>query len=163
MQAFMLFAHIILAIAIFGSVIWAGRLVAMFKNRPKEEALPALRLANRVERILGPATILVPIFGLGMVFSSDGYYELGQAWVWLSLVAYVAGAALGPGFALKTEDAMIAKLEAARPGATATEVAAEELKRLQIVEVVLWGIILFILVLMVWRPGAPFNINDLAG
>ncbi len=163
MQAFMLFAHIILSMAIFGSVIWAGRLASMFKNRPKEEALPALRLANRVERILGPATILVPIFGIGMVFSSDDYYEMGQAWVWLSLVAYVAGAALGPGVALKTEGTIIAKLESARPGATATEVAPEELKRLQIVEVVLWGLLVFILAMMAWRPGAPVNINDLTG
>lgn len=163
MQAFMLFLHIALAMGIFGWVIMAGRLAFAFKDKPREEALPALRLANRVERMLGPATILVPLFGLGMVFSSDKYYEIGQTWVWLSLVLYGIAAALGPGVALKTENALLAKLEAAGPGATAAQVAPEELKRLQLLEGILWALLVVILVMMVWRPGAPFNINDLRG
>lgn len=163
MQAFMLFLHIALAMGIFGWVIMAGRVAFAFKDKPREEALPALRLANRVERMLGPATIVVPLIGLGIVFSSNDVYKVSQAWVWLSLVLYAFAAALGPGLALKTENDLLAKLEAARPGSTPAQVAPDEIKRLQLLEGILWALLVAILIMMVWRPGAPFNINDLRG
>jgi len=162
-QAFMLFFHVILAIVIFGALTAVGRLFAALTDRPKEEALAAMRLASRVERILGPVSLIVPIIGLGLVFSSNELYKLSQAWVWLSLALYAAAAAIGPGVALKTEDRLIGKLEASPAGATARQVAPDEVKKLQLAELALWVLLVALLALMVWRPGASFNISDLGG
>jgi hypothetical protein len=138
MQALMLFLHIAIAIGVFGCVVAFGRLFLSFKDRPKEEALGPFRLAHRIEKIAGPATILVPLIGIGLVFSSNDACEFSQVWVWLSLVLYLAGAALGPGAAAKAEESIIAKLEAAPAGATAASVAPDEVQRLRILELVLW-------------------------
>ena len=95
MTIVMVFLHVFLAIIIFGGLVTMLAVGLNFGSREKEIALPMLRAMHKGESVLGPATIVVPLLGVGLVFQSNDLYEMGQAWVILSIVLYVIAAACG--------------------------------------------------------------------
>ncbi len=163
MLAVMLLLHITLAIVINGGAFAIGGVMGALLSQPKEAALPVLRICARMENILGPAAILVPLFGVGMVFSSNDVYKISQFWAYASLILFVAYAALGVGPARVTSNLLIARLEAAPAGSTAAGVAPDLVKRFQLIGIGFLVLNILFVVLMVWRPGGPGNINDYTG
>ncbi len=163
MLAVMLFLHITLAIFIIGGSLAVGALMGSQFNQPREAALPILKALSRLQMMLGPAALLVPLIGIGMVFSSDDVYKISQFWVWASLLLYVGYAALGAGPARLTGAAIIARLEAAPTGSTVAGVAPDLAQRARLIGIGFAVLNVIFIVLMVWRPGADFNINDYAG
>jgi uncharacterized membrane protein len=60
-----------------------------------------------------PISLLVVVFGFGLISESNGYYDLGQFWVSAGLAMFVISFATGAGF-LGPESERIFKLSAAR-------------------------------------------------
>lgn len=159
----MLLIHITLAIFVIGGSFAVGGMMGIQLTKPREVALPVLKACSKMQMILGPAALLVPFFGIGMVFSSDDVYKISQFWVWFSLLLYVVYAALGAGPARMTGAAIVERLEASPAGSTVASIAPDLVRRFQFIGLGFFVLNVLFIVLMVWRPGADFNINDYAG
>ena len=98
-------------------------------------------MAKNGRRIHFPAVVLLGAFGLGMVFEGDPAWGFDQAWVSLALLVWIAICGAVSGLILPAERALAAgRLEAEKKVAMGG----------QMVTVLL----LVMLYLMIWKPGA---------
>ena len=95
-----------------------------------------------------PAALLVVIFGFGLV--SEVGYSVGDTWIWLALLAYVASVIAGAGF-LGPESGRVGKLIEER-GADDAE-AQSRIRRILLISRIELVILILVILDMVVKPG----------
>ena len=157
--------HIISIIVGFGGVVLNG----IYGNEAKKRKGPggaAIGEANlTVTRLAEKVILTVPLWGIGLVFMSDGVWEFSQLWVILALVLFIATMGVATGVQLKNQKRMVQlanELVAAGPppagaaaGGPPPQVAEmEELeKKLGMGGAFLSLMIVVLIYLMVFKPG----------
>ena len=101
----------------------------------------AAHLASNTRRVHFPAVVVTGLFGLGMVFTSDDVWDFGQAWVSLALLVWFALCGVVSGLIGPAER---------RLGAGDASANRQVQMGGQIATVLL----LVMLSLMIWKPGA---------
>ena len=163
---FVLVLHIVTAIFGFGAVVLNGVYARLAMKARGAEGL-AISEANYAVTMIGEKLIyLVPLLGIGLVGMSDKVWSFGQAWIWLALVLYVV--ALGASHAVlipshhRINELSRQLVSMGPPGVGAEmtgpppQVAEIEAlgRRMAPVGASLDVILVVIVALMVWKPGA---------
>ena len=145
----LLVLHLVTVVVGFGTVTLNGLYAARAKKRGGPEA-GAIHEANFfVSNVAEKVIYLVPIFGLGLVGVSDGAWDLGQTWIWLSLVLYAIGIGISHGVLIPGERKLLAIGAAGPPGPEAEAIE----KRVAGAGMTLNLLLVVLIVLMVWKPG----------
>jgi uncharacterized membrane protein len=160
-----LLLHILCAIVGFGTVILNGLYGREAKRRPGPGGL-AITEANLAVSVIAEYFIYaVFVFGLALVGMSDKAWKFSQTWIWLAVVLYVIGIGVSHGVlfpAAKKMKSLATELVAggpppadAPPGPPPQVAQMTELgKRLGAASTFLHLLLVVILVLMIWKPGA---------
>jgi uncharacterized membrane protein len=160
-----LLLHILCAIVGFGTVFLNGLYGAQAKRRPGPGGL-AIQEANLfVSKIAEYFIYAVFILGIGLVSMSDDAWKFSQTWVWLAMALYIVGIGVSHGVlfpnAKKMRDLAAELVAAGPPPADAPpgpppQVAEMERrgKTLGAASTFLHLLLVAILVLMIWKPGA---------
>jgi uncharacterized membrane protein len=162
---FLLVLHLMAVIAGFGPTLLAPAFGAEAKARRGKEGLAIAEatfsvLGNYAEKII----YAVPILGILLILTSDDAWKFSQAWISLSFLLYIA--ALGIVHAvhyknLRRMNELMAELAGGPPpgagsGGPPPQVAELEArgKKAAMVGGILNLILVVIVILMVWKPGA---------
>src|SRR3954468_2437053 len=160
-----LLLHILCAIVGFGTVFLNGLYGAQAKRRPGPGGL-AIQEANLfVSKIAEYFIYAVFILGIGLVSMSDDAWKFSQTWIWLAMLLYIVGIGVSHGVlfpnAKKMRDLSAELVAAGPPPAGAPpgpspQVAEMERrgKTLGAASTFLHLLLVAILVLMIWKPGA---------
>jgi uncharacterized membrane protein len=160
-----LLLHILCAIVGFGAVFLNGLYGRESKRRPGPGGL-AITEANLAVSKVGEYFIYaVFVFGISLVLMSDKAWKFSQTWVILALTFYVVGIAVSHAVlfpnAKRIRDLAAELVSAGPPPAGAPpgpppQVAEMERrgKTLGIASTFLHLLLVAILVLMIWKPGA---------
>jgi uncharacterized membrane protein len=152
--------HILSIVVGLGPTFVYPVFASLARRRPPAEAAAVnqttLTIAARTEWVI----YLIPVFGILMVLMSDDVYQFDQAWITWSFVAYFAGLAVAIGLHMPNLRRLTAleKAVVASGGPPAVEQEAEleqRGKRAGMYGGSLHLITTVLLVLMVWKPGAP--------
>ena len=155
--------HILSIIVGFGGVILNGIYGAEAKKRkgPGGAAIGEANLA--VTKLAEKVILTVPIWGIALVFMSDGVWEFSQLWVILALVLFVATMGVATGVQLKNQKRMVTlagELALAGPppaGASGPPPQVAEMealeKKLGMGGAFLSLMIVVLIYLMVFKPG----------
>jgi uncharacterized membrane protein len=132
----LLFLHVLSAFVAVGAmtVLW-GLLVGTRAPAPSIDPASAMTIGRRAGISVGVGMMAVLVFGIWLAIEVDGY-EVWDGWILGSIVLWVIGTAAGAKAGREFERG---------PEGRATGI------RLQAVNSVL---ILVILILMIWKPGA---------
>ncbi|HZQ26850.1 MAG TPA: DUF2269 family protein [Acidimicrobiales bacterium] len=153
--------HILSATVGFGTVFLNGLYALDAKRRPPREGLAVAEANFAVSGIASWVIFLVFILGAGLVGLSDGAWTMGSFWVSTSMVAFIGGIGISHGLLLPNERRMLAlerellDLEGAKldgPPEQAVELA-DRGRRAAALGTVLNILVVFILYLMVFKPG----------
>ena len=151
----LVFLHVTGAFMVLGGAVMAGifNLAALRRERPSEVVL-LFRLTRFAVTSISIGMVLTLAFGLWLV--SDADYSWGEAWIILALVLWVAANALGGiGCKRDTRTRELAERLAAGGDAPSPELRAR--LRDPISLALSWGsgvVVVVILALMIWKPGA---------
>ena len=96
MHNFLLSLHLISAVFFIGPVAAAGPAIA---RATRAGDVGAVESSARMLRIYGYGSLLVALFGLGLV-QKKWHAEFGDTWVWLSLALFVVALGVIIGVAL---------------------------------------------------------------
>ena len=159
---FVLVLHILCAIVGFGAVVLNGIYGVQAKNRPGPGGL-AIMQANYAATKVGEYFIYaVFVLGLALVGLSDPVWKFSQTWVWLAIVLYIVSLGISHGVlfpALKRMRVLMGEMVAAGPpqGGPPPQVTEMQAlgKRVGAAGATLDVMVVVILVLMVFKPGAP--------
>jgi hypothetical protein len=165
---FFLFLHIAAAIVGFGGVVLNGLYGFHAKNRRGEGGLAVVETNFAVSEVCAKFIYAVPVFGLLLVFLSDGAWAIHETWVWLSILVYAGALGLSHGVMKPTVKRMIVLMKemvATPVGARSADSApsgpppqAAEMAQLGqtagITGAVLNVSLVVVLLLMIWKPGA---------
>ena len=159
-----LLLHILCAIVGFGTVILNGLYGREAKRRPGPGGLAISEANLTVSGIAEYFIYAVFVLGLALVFMSDGAWAFGQTWIWLALALYVVGIGISHGIVFPNARRMrdlAAELAAGGPpppGAAGPPPQVLEMERrgktLGASSSVLHLLLVVLLVLMIWKPGA---------
>lgn len=141
----MLSLHLIAAVFFIGPVAAAGPAIA---RATRAGDVGAVESSARMMRIYGYGSLLVALFGLGLV-QKKWHAEFGDTWVWLSLVLFVVALGVIVGLALPAVDQLV---EALRGGSADKAKAA--LGKVMGASSVASVAYVVIIVLMVTKPGS---------
>ena len=134
--------HMVAFLAAFAAAVVNPILMAKVKGDGDEPSL--LRLAGHIagngRQIHFPALVLLGAFGLGLVFEGD-VWGFGDAWVSLAFLVWLAMCGVISGLMLPSERKLAA-------GDLAAEKVVERAGQL------ITLLLLVMLYLMIWRPGA---------
>ena len=157
--------HVLTVIVGFGTVMLNGIRGAEAKKRPGPGGLAIGESGYRVNNVAEKFIYAVPVLGLALVGMSDGVWEFGQTWVWLSLLIYVIGIAVSHAVLIPAEKRMnvlAGELVAAGPppagapagGPPPQVVEMEGLeKKLAAAGTFLNLIVVVVVALMIFKPG----------
>lgn len=151
----LLFLHVAGAFLVLGGAVMAGVLnvAALRRQRPSEIAL-LFKLARVAVVAIGIGMGLTLVFGLGLVHHVG--YGWGQTWIVLALVLWVVANALGGiGGRREKQTRQLAERLAAEGDVPSVELTAR--LRDPVWLALSWGsgiVIVAILALMIWKPGA---------
>lgn len=160
-----LLLHILCAIVGFGAVILNGLYGREAKRRPGPGGL-AITEANYTVSSVGEYFIYaVFVFGFSLVLMSDKAWKFGQTWVWLAMTFYLVGIAVSHTLVwpnarkmkrLAAELVMAGPPPAGAPPGPPPQVAEMERtgQTLGVASTFLHLLLVAILVLMIWKPGA---------
>ena len=152
----LLYLHVTGAFLFLGGAVVAGVLnvAALRRERPSEVAL-LLGLTRAAVAIVGVGALLTVVLGLWLVH--DAGYGYGRAWVVASLVLWVlANAAGGIGGNRDKETRLLAERLEAEGDAPSPELQARLRDPVSLGLSYGSGLmVLAILALMIWKPGAP--------
>ena len=159
-----LILHILCAIVGFGAVMLNGIYGQQVKIRLQsgraKEALGAFEANEFVSKIGEYFIYAVFVFGLLVGLQADPIYKFSQTWLWLAMVTYIV--ALGISHALlfpavKRMGVLIKEVADGPPPVGGPPPQAAELaeigKKLGVLGPVLNIMLVFVLFLMVWKPG----------
>ena len=145
MHNFLLSLHLIAAVFFIGPVAAAGPAVA---RATRAGDVGAVESSARMMRIYGYGSLLVALFGLGLV-QKKWHAEFGDTWVWLSLVLFVVALGVIVGLALPAVGQLV---EAMRGGAA--DKVKPALGKVMGASSVASVAYVVIIVLMVTKPGS---------
>lgn len=154
--------HILCAIVGFGAVFLNGLYGNEMKKRRGPDSLAIYEANYKVSKIGEYFIYAVFILGLALVGMSDKAWKFSQTWVWLAIVLYLVGIGLSHGVllpAVRRMGVLMREMVAGGPPAApgpppqATEMEALG-KRVAATGGTLNVLLVVILVLMVFRPGA---------
>jgi uncharacterized membrane protein len=151
----LLFLHVAGAFMVLGGVVMAGifNVTALRRGRPSEVAL-LYRLTQIAASLVTTGMLVTIAFGLWLVH--DANYGYGEIWVVLALILWVAASATGGiGGSREKETRQLAERLAAAGDAPSEELSAR--LRDPVTLSLSYGsglMVLVILVLMIWKPGA---------
>jgi uncharacterized membrane protein len=152
----LLFLHLLSAFALVGGAvaIQSFQLATLRRERPSEIVL-LMRLGKVSELVINVGAVGVLVFGIWLALDLDAY-SITDGWIIASIVLWAVSGGLGARGGMRYKEA---RLEAERLAA-AGDVATPELHaklRDPIAAGLSWAsgvLMLVILVLMVWKPGA---------
>jgi len=163
---FVLVLHILCAIVGFGSVILNGVYGAQAKKRGGPGGLAVTEANEFVNKIGEYFIYAVFVLGMALLRMSDKAWKFSQTWVWLAVVLYIVGLGVAHGVMIRGQKRMIVLqrelVSAGAPGSggapsgpppQVTEMEAIG-KRLAAAGTVNQLILVAILFLMVYKPGA---------
>src|SRR5690348_14166675 len=104
----LLWVHIVVALVTMGPFLLFD-VISPGLVRARNAA--TLRTLERLTKVLGPLTVLIPAAGIAMVIRNDGY-DFSQAWVAGALAGYVFAVANGIGILGKTVTRAVERIEA---------------------------------------------------
>jgi uncharacterized membrane protein len=151
----LIFLHVTGAFLVLGGAVMAGifNFAALRRERPSEVAV-LFRLAKAAVTAISVGMVLTLGFGLWLVH--DVGYGWGQTWIILSLVLWVLANALGGvGGRREKQTRELAERLAAEGDAPSTELSSRLHDPVWLA--LSWGsgvVIVVILALMIWKPGA---------
>jgi hypothetical protein len=157
--------HILCAIIGFGAVFLNGIYGQQIKTRLQSgraaEAIGIYEANHTVSKIGEYFIYAVLIFGFALLGLSDSAWKFSQTWIWLSLVLYVIALGLSHGVVIpsvKRMGVLMHEMAAGPPPAGGPPPQAAEMatlgQRVGMVGPILNIILIVILFLMVWKPGA---------
>jgi hypothetical protein len=157
--------HILCAIVGFGAVFLNGVYGAQMKARMQSgrgaEALGIYEANLTVSKIGEYFIYAVFIFGFALLGLSDSVWKFSQTWIWLSVVLYIVAIGLVHGVVMPTVKRMgvlMREVLAGPPPVGGPPPQAAEMEqlgqRLGVSGPILDVILIVILFLMVWKPGA---------
>jgi len=156
-----LLLHILAAIIGFGAVFLNAIYGAQVRARRGSEGLAILQANFLVSKVGTYFIYAVFILGFLLVLMSDDVWGFGDTWVWLSMLLYVVGVGLSHGIQQPGVRRMIdlmEEMETAGPPAAGPPPQAAEMqeigKRLGVTGAALNILLIVILYLMVFKPGA---------
>lgn len=156
-----LLLHILAAIVGFGGVLLNGVYATMAKANPGPEGAAITRANFHVTSVWAERSIYgVFVFGLLLVPLSDGAIGFGDTWVWTSMALYVVGIGVAHAVLLPSGRRMV-ELSAAAAQADPSAGPPPQVgemerlgKRLGAASGVNHLLLVVILGLMIWKPGA---------
>jgi uncharacterized membrane protein len=153
---FVLLLHIVAVVVGIGATMLNGVYAAKARSAGGPAA-GAIMQANFDVTLLAEKIIYtIPVFGILLLILSDGVYEFGQTWVWLSIVLYVIAMGIAHGVMIPSGKAMLAvgaKLGSGQ-GGPADAAQAEALgKKLATGGMTLDLLAVALIALMIWKPG----------
>lgn len=157
--------HILCAIIGFGAVFLNGIYGQQMKTRLQSgraaEAIGIYEANLTVSKIGEYFIYAVLIFGFALLGLSDSAWKFSQTWIWLSVVLYVIALGLSHGVMMPTVKRMgvlMHEMASGPPPAGGPPPQAAEMatlgQRMGVVGPILNIILIVILFLMVWKPGA---------
>jgi hypothetical protein len=157
--------HILCAIIGFGAVFLNGIYGQQMKTRLQSgraaEAIGIYEANLMVSKIGEYFIYAVLIFGFALLGLSDSAWKFSQTWIWLAVVLYVIALGLSHAVLLPTVKRMgvlMHEVAAGPPPAGGPPPQAAEMaslgQRIGVVGPILNVILIVILFLMVWKPGA---------
>jgi uncharacterized membrane protein len=157
-----LVAHILCAIIGFGAVFLNGIYANEMKRRRGADSLAIYEANWKVSKIGEYFIYAVAILGLALVGMSDKEWKFSQTWVWLAIVVYVVALGISHGVlipAVKRIGVLMREMVAAGPPTGGPPPQAAEIeqlgKRAGAAGATLNLLLIVILCLMVFKPGAP--------
>jgi uncharacterized membrane protein len=158
--------HILCAVVGFGAVALNGLYAQQIKGRLQSgrvaEALAVHEANMKVSQIGEYFIYAVFILGFAVLALSDSVFELGQTWLWLSIVLYVVGIGLSHGVMMpgaKRLKALMHEMVSGPPPAGGPPPQVAEMRtigqRMGTVGPILDLILVVIIFLMVFKPGGP--------
>jgi uncharacterized membrane protein len=156
--------HILCAIVGFGAVYLNGIYGAEIRKRRGADAIAVYEANFRVSNIGQYFIYAVLLLGLALVGMSNKEWKFSQTWVWLSVVLFVVGLGLAHGVlrpAVKRMGVLMREVAAGPPATSGPPPQATDMaslgQRIAAAGVTLNLVVVVILVLMVFKPGAPGN------
>ena len=154
-----LFLHVLSVIVGFGGVLLNGLYASRARRYTPDQTLAIMEVNGFVSMKVAEIFIyLAAVFGFGLVGLSERVYTFGQLWIWLSIVIYVVSLGVSHGVLMPRVRAMtnLQREIAAGTAGAETPSRMEALgKQIGASSGVLHLAFVAILVLMVWKPGAP--------
>lgn len=154
-----LLLHLLCVVGGFGYLAYSG--LTLVLGRRRGAGLGTLEVTLQVGALAELLVYGAFVFGVAAVGSSGRHFGFGEAWVWVSMVLYAAAIGVLHGVVRpgQKEYAALARRVAASEGPIAT--IAPEVRRIERLEQRIaggWGVfnivVVAVLVLMVFRPGA---------
>jgi hypothetical protein len=151
--------HVLTAIVGLGGVILNGLYAAQAQKRPGPAGRAISEANYAVSNVAEKAIYLIPVFGLLLVWTSNGAFELSTTFVWLALLLFVAAIAVShsvliPGH--KKVNSLLLEMEQGPPpvGGPPPQVAQiQALGKKQAAAGTALDVVLTIIVgLMIWQP-----------
>jgi hypothetical protein len=157
-RIFVLFLHILAAIAAFGPSMAYGLVAALGQKEPLH-AIFALRVIQRIEQRLAiPMTIAVPILGVILILLGDWVF-LENEWLIIAVVLY----AIAFFFSIFGVDRWLGRMIELSEGMSVPSETGEHVgpgpeflaltRKVQVGGPLLGVMVLTVLLLMVWKPG----------
>jgi uncharacterized membrane protein len=158
---FFLLCHLITVIVGFGAVVLNGIYANEAKKRPGPPGR-AVTEANFLVSGIGEYFIYaVPVFGILTVVASDKVWKFSQTWVWLAMLIYIIAIGLSHSIMIPGVKKIIGlqkEMEQGPPPAGGAPPQVAELQatgqRLAATGAALNLMLVVVLILMVWKPGA---------
>lgn len=157
--------HILAAIIGFGAVMLNGLYGRAMEQKKGPEAAFMGKTVERVGHVAEYFIYAVPILGFLALWLSDGVFDLGQTWVWLSILLYVVGIAISHTQLFPNVRRMnelmdeLAAMGPPPPGAPAGGPPPQAIeleqrgKRMPMIEGPLNLLVVIVVFLMVFKPG----------
>lgn len=137
---FTLFLHILLMFVAFAPAFVHPILAGQVKQLGTSGTPVVGFMAANGRRIYAPALAIGGLLGFGLQGMSDGVYEFGQLWIWLSILLWIA-----------INGILHAVLIPAERSVAAGDRSAQ--KKLDAAGGIATVLFLVVLALMVWKPG----------
>lgn len=149
MFEFMTVLHILAAVLVIGPLVHA---VTTSGRALRHRDAAAATAAARMTRIYAYASVVVVVFGFGLMSATSPYTgenvaEFSETWIWLSVLLWLAGAVLALAV---TAPALTAAADRIAGGAALDSIKGRVLSSGIAVAILFVAII----VLMVYRPGS---------
>jgi hypothetical protein len=157
-RIFVLFLHILAAIAAFGPSMAYGLIATLGQKEPLH-AIFALRVIQRIEQRLAiPMTIVVPILGVILILLGDWVF-LENEWLIIAVALYaiaflfsIFGVDRWLGRMIELSEAMMNPQAGEHVGPGPEFMALS--RKVQVGAPLLGVLVVTVLLLMVWKPGA---------
>lgn len=135
----LLLLHILAVFVAFAPTVAHTLLAAQLRGRPSGQVLELMQ--RNEQRVNAPALVLAGLLGFALQGMSDGQWEFGQTWFWLSIVLWIVQNGVLHALLLPAQRALAGGDRSARG-------------RVDLGGSLVSLLFVVILALMIWKPGA---------